>query len=62
MSGDTITLAKEECNAGSTPRFYDNRYRFEQSGDQLRFTTVSNACPDKVMETILTAHPWKKVH
>ena len=60
VSGDRITLLREECAAGGNSAFYDNVYRWKASGRTVRFTTVSNRCPDHVAETLLTAHPWTR--
>ena len=60
VSGDRITLLREECAAGGNDRFYDNVYRWKVSGRTLRLTTVSNRCPDHVAETLLTVHPWTR--
>ena len=60
VSGDTIVLKQEECAAGGTTHFYDNVYRFSQSGKTLRFTKVRNSCADRVAETILTSEPWTR--
>jgi hypothetical protein len=60
VSADRITLRHEECNAGGDAAFYDNVYRWKISGRTLRFTTVSNRCPDHVAQTLLTVHPWTR--
>jgi hypothetical protein len=60
VSGDTILLKHEECAAGGNEHFYDNEYRFTQSGKTLRVTKVSKKCPDRVAETVLTSEPWTK--
>jgi hypothetical protein len=60
VNSDTIVLKQEECAAGGTTRFYDNVYRFSESGKILRFTKVRNSCSDRVAETVLTAGPWTK--
>jgi hypothetical protein len=60
VSADRIVLKKEECGAGGTTHFYDNEYRFTQTGKALRFTRLRNSCPDRVAETILTSEPWTK--
>jgi hypothetical protein len=60
ISKKRIVVKHEECAAGGTTRFYDNEYRFKQSGNTLRFTKLLNSCPDRVAETVLTAEPWTK--
>jgi hypothetical protein len=60
VSGAQIVLKHEECAAGKTEHFYDNAYRFTQSGKKLRFTKVRNGCPDRIAETVLTSEPWSK--
>jgi hypothetical protein len=47
VTGDRIVLKHEECAAGGNEHFYDNEYRFAQSGKTLRFTKVRNSCPDR---------------
>jgi len=61
VKGNVVLLHREECGAGAKP-FYDNSYRYRLSGDTLTFTKVTNHCPDKVAETILTSEPWTKVN
>ena len=62
VKGDHIVLHKEECAAGGEEHFYDNEYRYEQSGKKLTFTKVKNLCPDEVVLTILTSEPWTKTN
>jgi hypothetical protein len=63
VSADTLTLSKEEC-APSDPSgqytFVTSAYRWTLDGTSLRLTTLKKGCPDKVAQTILTSHPWKK--
>jgi hypothetical protein len=58
--GGTVLLRREDCEAAGDQHFYDNRYRYTVSGGTLRFTTVSNSCKDKVVQTILTSRPWHR--
>ena len=62
MKGDHIVLHREECAAGGEEHFYENEYRYEQSGKKLSFTKVKNLCPDEVVLTILTSEPWTKTN
>jgi len=62
VKGDQIVLHKEECAAGGEEHFYENAYRYEQSGDKLTFTKVKNLCPDEVVLTILTSEDWTKTN
>jgi hypothetical protein len=57
----TLVLRKEECAAGGTEHFSDNKYRYALASDRLRFSTISNSCADKVAETILTGRPWSRI-
>jgi hypothetical protein len=61
VSGDRITLHREECDASGDARFYENEYSFELKGKSLTFSEIKNRCPDKVALTILTSRPWTKV-
>jgi hypothetical protein len=61
VQGDRIILYQEECASAQGYEFHDDQYSFELSGDSIRFTTISNACPDHVAETILTSRPWTRV-
>jgi hypothetical protein len=63
VSADTLTLSREECapsDPGGEYTFVTSAYRWRLDGTSLRLTTLKNGCPDKVAETILTSHPWKK--
>jgi hypothetical protein len=60
VRGDRLLLRQEECAAGGEITFYDNEYAYEVSGKTLTITTVSNQCPDRVAETVLTSQPWRK--
>src|SRR3954466_7680769 len=62
VNGDHIVLHREECAAGGSEHFYDNEYRYEQSGKTLTFAKVKSLCPDKVVLTILTSQPWTKTN
>jgi hypothetical protein len=63
VEGDSIVLKQEECacGPGCGYNFYDNEYRYKLRGKSLSFTTVSNSCPDRVAETILTSRPWARL-
>jgi hypothetical protein len=61
VRGGRLLLKQEECAAGGEITFYDNEYAYEVSGETLEITTVSNQCPDRVAETILTSQPWRRV-
>ena len=62
VEGDRFLLEDEECAAGPDGQyaFYDNEYRWELTGPTLTLATVTNDCPDRVAEIILTSHPWTK--
>jgi hypothetical protein len=62
VEGDRFLLEDEECAAGSDGQyaFYDNEYSWKLTGSTLTLATVTNDCPDRVAETILTSHPWTK--
>jgi hypothetical protein len=60
VRGDRLLLKQEECAAGGEITFYDNEYAYEVSDETLTITTVSNQCPDRVAETVLTSQPWRK--
>ena len=60
VEGDRLQLLNEVCAAGGEQKFYDNEYRWEISGGELRITTVANHCSDRVAETILTSRPLTK--
>jgi hypothetical protein len=60
VDGDVLRLEDEECAETTGYVLYDNEYRWELSGSTLTLTTVTNDCPDKVAETILTSQPWTK--
>jgi hypothetical protein len=62
VEGDSIVLKQEECarEAGGYD-FYDNEYRYERRGKSFSFTTVTNSCPDRVAETILTSRAWTRL-
>src|SRR3954469_3973996 len=62
VKGDHIVLHREECAAGGEEHFYNNEYRYEQSGQKLSFTKVKSLCPDEVVLTILTSEPWLKTN
>jgi hypothetical protein len=38
----------------------ESEYEWGLSGDELRFTVVSNGCDDDVLLTLLTSEPWTK--
>jgi len=59
--GDELRLSDEECaspSGGDT--FVKSTYRWKLLGTTLRLTTVKSGCPDKVAETILTAHALRR--
>ena len=58
VSGDRVLLHNEECAVSSTP--VESEYEWALSGDELRFTVVSNGCDDDVLLTLLTSEPWAK--
>ncbi len=63
VSADTLTLSKEECAPSDPSGQYTlvtSAYRWKLDGTSLRLTTLKKGCPDKVAQTILTSHPWKK--
>ena len=60
VDGDRLLLKQEECAAGGDIAFYDNEYSYTLTGSKLTITTISNQCPDRVAETILTSRPWTK--
>ncbi|MDQ6914646.1 MAG: hypothetical protein M3155_02405 [Actinomycetota bacterium] len=60
VQGDRVLLHHEVCQAGDTPRFYENEYRWRVTGRQLTFTKVTNRCSDQVTATLLTARPWTR--
>jgi len=60
-TGDELRLSDEECaspSGGDT--FVKSTYRWKLLGTTLRLTTVKSGCPDKVAETILTAHALRR--
>jgi hypothetical protein len=58
---DRLELRQEECAAESGGyTFHDNEYAWSLEGDTLTIAAVSNACPDRVAETILTSRPWTR--
>ena len=62
-SGDVLTLSDEECAPTDPAGQYTlvtSSYRWALDGDTLRLETVKSGCTDKVVQTILTAEPWKK--
>jgi hypothetical protein len=62
VQDDHILLKQEECaGKASGYHFYDNEYRFELCGHSLSFTTVTNSCPDRIAETILTSRDWTRL-
>jgi hypothetical protein len=66
VNDDRLLLLKEECAvtggeaADPTYEFYDNEYRWTLSGGTLEISTITNQCPDRVAETVLTSRPWTK--
>jgi hypothetical protein len=64
VKNDRFLLENEECAAGPDGQyaFYDNEYSWALTGSTLTVATVTNNCPDRVAETILTSHPWTKQH
>ena len=61
VEGNRLRLVQEECAAGGAQNFYDNEYQWEISGAELTITTVTNQCPDRVAETILTSRAWTRM-
>ena len=62
VEGNRLRLVQEECAAGGAQNFYDNEYQWEITGGELTITTVTNQCPDRVAETILTSRAWTRTH
>ncbi len=60
VHGDRLFLLNEECASPTGTKFYDNEYRWSVSGRTLEIETVTNKCPDRVAETIITSRPWTK--
>lgn len=61
VQGSLLALHQEECQGPQGYVFHENEYRWDLKGDTLRFRTISNSCPDRVAETILTSRTWSKV-
>jgi hypothetical protein len=61
VQGNLLALHQEECQSPQGYVFHENEYRWDLSGNSLRFSTISNSCPDRVAETILTSRTWSKV-
>jgi hypothetical protein len=61
VEGNRLRLVQEECAAGGAQNFYDNEYQWEITGGELTITTVTNQCPDRVAETILTSRAWTRM-
>ena len=56
VNGDRITITDDNCSSGPS----DGVYAFAVDDGELTFETVENHCPERVMEQLLTARPWRR--
>ena len=57
VAGNRITVTDDKCSTGPTEAVFS----FVIESGRLTFERRANDCPEKVVEHLLTARPWRRV-